>query len=321
MSFSFDDINALRHYGRFIKAGGGIGEVRKALGWSTWYAVKWWSELKHELGVDADKNIFGKALYMALRARGVIDDEGKIVKRVERPERPTNPYSNEFVELHDAFDALGAVEVARGRVDREKLRVLYSSMLAQGWYDIMRETFLDLMKIERYPKIVEPHCKEGQMAYAVLRRHEPDKYFAYDPEPDDVEAAATLLGVTPSVCADKICVYQTSTICDESSAEVAKAFAGQFDAALVFHTLYWMADPIKELACLKKILKPGAALLVGQQVVESTPGLLAIVVSFGAKHVFRWRDVEATLEAAGYKREKRFTRYSPYYIAVWRAHA
>ncbi|AEA12402.1 hypothetical protein TUZN_0918 [Thermoproteus uzoniensis 768-20] len=319
MSFSLDDLNALRHYGRFIKANGGIDEVRKALAWSLWYAVKWWDELRRELGVDAGGGIFGKALYMALRARGVVDDEGEIVKKVERPERPVNPYAAEFVELHEAFDALGAASVARGIVDRERLRVLYSSMLAQGWYNIMRDTFPDVVKVEKFGKIVEPHCKEGQMAYAVLRRHSPDKYFAYDPEPDDVEAAAALLGASPNTCGERICVVQTPTICDPHAAETARKFAGQFDAALIFHTLYWMSDPLTELSCLKKALKPGAAVLVGQQVVESTPGLLAIVVSFGAKHVFRWKDVESLLEAAGFKKEKRYTRYSPYYIAVWRA--
>jgi SAM-dependent methyltransferase len=319
MSFSWDDVNALRHYGKFIKAGGGIGEVRKALAWSTWYAVKWWSELKHELGIDADRNILGKALFMSLRARGIIDDGGRLVKRVEAPPRPVNPYSAEFVELHDSFDALGAVEVAKGAVDRDKLRILYSSMLAQGWYDIMRETFLDLVEIGRYLNIVEPHCKEGQLAYAVLRRHQPERYLAYDPDPDDVEATASLLGASPNVCAGKVCVLQTPTICGPAAREVASKFAGAFDAVLLFHTLYWMADPLAELRCLKALLRPGGRLLVGQQVVESTPGLLAVVVSFGAKHVFRWRDVEALLDAAGFEKERRYTRYSPYYIAVWRA--
>ncbi|MEZ0248877.1 MAG: methyltransferase domain-containing protein [Thermoproteus sp.] len=315
----FDEINALRHYDKFIKAGGGVGEVKKAVSWSTWYAVKWWDELRHELGLDADKSLFGKALFMSLRARGIIDDDGKIVKRVERPERPTNAYAAEFVELHDSFDALGATSVAKGAVDLEKLRLLYSAMLAQGWYNVMRDTFLDVVEVERYSKIIEPHCKEGLMAYSVLRRHQPDKYFAYDPEPDDVEATATLLGATPNVCEDKVCVFQTATICEGTSREAAARFGGQYDAALLFHTLYWMSDPLSELACLKRLLRPGAALLVGQQVVESTPGLLAMVVSFGAKRIFKWKEVESLLEAAGFELEKRFVKYTPYYIAIWRS--
>lgn len=318
MSF-FDELNALRHYRRFIEAGGGIGEIRKALGWSTWYAVKWWEELNQRLGPSeaAKGNMFGRALYLSLRARGIINDEGRVVKRVEKPERPTNPYAVEFVELHDSFDALGAAEVAAGRVGREKLRILYSSMLAQGWYNVMRETFLDLV-LRGFSSVIEPHCKEGQMAYAAIKRGV-DKYFAYDPDPDDVEAAATLLGARPGACSDGICVYQTSSICDDAARAAAESFAGRFDAALIFHTLYWMSDPIAELSCLKKLLRSGAALLVGQQVVESTPGLLAVVVSFGAKHVFKWRDVEATLRAAGYELRKRYVRYTPFYIAVWSA--
>jgi SAM-dependent methyltransferase len=318
MSF-FDELGALRYYRRFIEAGGGIGEIRKALGWSTWYAVKWWEELRNRFSSSeaAKGSVLGRALYLSLMARGIIDDEGKVVKRVERPERPTNPYAVEFMELHDSFDALGAAEVAAGRVGREKLRILYSSMLAQGWYNIMRETFLDLV-LKGYSSVIEPHCKEGQMAHAAIKRGV-EKYFAYDPDPDDVEAAAALLGTRSGSCSDGVCVYHAASICDDAARAAAESFAGRFDAMLVFHTLYWMADPIAELSCARNLLRPGAAVLVGQQVVESTPGLLAIVVSFGAKHVFKWKDVEAVLRAAGYKFERRYVRYTPYYIAVWTA--
>ena len=32
---------------------------------------------------------------------------------------------------------------------------------SQGWYKILRQTFLRLVEIERYPAIFEPICKRG----------------------------------------------------------------------------------------------------------------------------------------------------------------
>jgi len=74
---------------------------------------------------------------------------------------------------------------------------------------------------------------------------------------------------------------------------------------------------VKELTCISQIIAPGGKLLVGQQVVEFTPGLIAIVTSFGAKHVFSWKGVEQILRSAGYQLSRRYLRYMPYYIAVW----
>ncbi len=61
----------------------------------------------------------------------------------------------------------------------------------------------------------------------------------------------------------------------------------------------------------------GGKHLVGQQVAESMPGLVAVVASFGAEHVFSWKGVEQMLKSAGYELSKRYLRYMPYYIAVW----
>jgi hypothetical protein len=74
---------------------------------------------------------------------------------------------------------------------------------------------------------------------------------------------------------------------------------------------------VKELTCISQIIAPGGKLLVGQQVVESTPGLITIVTVFGAKHVFSWRGVEQILRSAGYQLSRRYLRYMPYYMAVW----
>ena len=64
-------------------------------------------------------------------------------------------------------------------------------------------------------------------------------------------------------------------------------------------------------------LSPSGKLIVGQQVVESTPGLVAMVAAMGAKHVFSWKGVEKMLIASGYELERRYLLYLPYYIAIW----
>jgi len=78
-----------------------------------------------------------------------------------------------------------------------------------------------------------------------------------------------------------------------------------------------MLDPIKELTCISQITGQAGKYLVSQQVAESTPGLVAVVASFGAKHVFSWKGVEQMLKSAGYELTKRHLRYTPYYTAVW----
>jgi hypothetical protein len=123
------------------------------------------------------------------------------------------------------------------------------------------------------------------------------------------------LRTRPSECGG-VCIFQAPTACD--AVKIARRYAPSgVDAALLLHTLYWLLDPVKELTCISQIIAPGGKLLVGQQVVESTPGLIAIVTSFGAKHVFSWKGVEQILRSAGYQLSRRYLRYMPYYIAVW----
>jgi SAM-dependent methyltransferase len=91
------------------------------------------------------------------------------------------------------------------------------------------------------------------------------------------------------------------------------------EAAALYDSLHWLHNPVRELRCIKAILKPGGRLLVGQQVADSMPGLAAINVALGAKHVFHWREVELALSSAGFRLERRLLRYMPCYMAVWAA--
>jgi len=165
--------------------------------------------------------------------------------------------------------------------------------------------------------IFEPIVKEGHNIMAVLEVHRPRLYIGYDYRREDLEAAAAALGVKVGDCSKGICLIHAPTACDIVSAIKSLAPYG-VDAVLMLHTLYWLSDPVGELRCISAFMDRRGKLLVGQQVVESTPGLLAMVVAMGAKHVCSWKGVESALRAAGFKLEKRYLTHMPHYIAVWR---
>ncbi len=104
------------------------------------------------------------------------------------------------MELHESFDRLSAVNVATDKADENELAVLYSTMQGQGWYRILRQTFLRLMEIERYQTIFEPIVKEGQTAMAVMEISTPKLYVGFDYRWDNVELAAAALRVKPGEC-------------------------------------------------------------------------------------------------------------------------
>ncbi|ABL87811.1 family 577 protein [Pyrobaculum islandicum DSM 4184] len=310
-----EEINVFRYYKPFIEAAGGIGQVKKALAWSEWYAVKWWDEVFNELGLQSIReSVFARALFISLRIRGYIREDGHIRRRPEKPEYPTNSYAIEFVELHESFDRIGAVNVASNKADENTIAILYSTMLSQGWYKILRHTFLKLVEIEKFQTIFEPIIKEGQVALAVMEFHKPKMYIGFDYRRDNVELATAVLKAKPGECKD-ICIFNAPTSCD--AVKLAKKYISGVDAVLMLHTLYWLLDPVKELTCIRSIIGQGGKLLIGQQVVESTPGLVALVTAMGAKHVFSWKGVEHILKAAGYGLSRRYLRYMPYYIAIW----
>jgi hypothetical protein len=151
---------------------------------------------------------------------------------------------------------------------------------------------------------------------AVMEISTPKLYVGFDYRVDIVELAAAALRVKPGECRGEICLFNAPTACD--AVKIARWYAPSgVDAVLMLHTLCWMLDPVKELTCISQIMGQGGKLLVGQQVAESTPGLVAVVASFGAKHVFSWKGVEQMLKSAGYELSKRYLRYMPYYTAVW----
>jgi hypothetical protein len=117
-----EELNVLRYYKPFIEAGGGVKQVRTALRWSEWYAVKWWEEVYSELGLQSIReSVFARALFISLRIRDYVREDGRIKKRREKPEYPTNSYAIEFVELHESFDRIGAVNVAANKADEKHI--------------------------------------------------------------------------------------------------------------------------------------------------------------------------------------------------------
>jgi hypothetical protein len=84
-----EELNVLRYYKPFIDAGGGVKQVQTALKWNEWYAVKWWEEVYSELGLQSIReSVFARALFISLRIRGYLREDGRIKKRLEKPEYP-----------------------------------------------------------------------------------------------------------------------------------------------------------------------------------------------------------------------------------------
>ncbi|MBP1450035.1 MAG: hypothetical protein JZD41_08595 [Thermoproteus sp.] len=109
-----------------------------------------------------------------------------------------------------------------------------------------------------------------------------------------------------------ICVFPAPSACSIASGPGAL----RADATLLFNVMHWFVDPLRELACLRKAA-PAARFYVGQPVVETMPGFLAINTALGALHVFAKSDVEALLRSAGLRREALLLRSIPFYAAIW----
>ncbi|MFB6490000.1 MAG: hypothetical protein TU35_001930 [Thermoproteus sp. AZ2] len=317
----FDDISLTRYFGEFVRAIGGADELRNALSWSAWYALKWWYELYRE-GLHKSDSPFVKALYFSLLENGFIDRDGHIVKRVKEPRPSANTYAEEFLELHQSFDKLGAVRIAMNQVDENSVAILYSAMLTQGWYNALRLAFYRLANAYEYRRLYFPILREGHDAAALIESspNPPELVVGYDYRADSVELAREILrGASTGPCPDRgICIYQVTSSCEVVDLAGPRA-QRSIDAAIYFTTLGWTLDPLRELQCARRLLRQGAAVLVAQDVVESTPSLLAMAAAAGAKHVFRAADLDNLLAAAGYKRERVFSRSMPFYAAVWRA--
>ncbi|ACB40406.1 hypothetical protein [Pyrobaculum neutrophilum] len=313
----FEEINAARRYRTFVEAVGGVGQLKKTLMWSDWYAVKWWEEIFKELGLSSIReSVFARALYISLKIRGYVGEDGRVRKKVERPGYPTNSYALEFVELHESLDRVGAVNLALNKAG-EVVKILASAVPTSGWCRAIRRTFLDVVDVRRFDTIYEPVAKDGAVALSVFELHRPKLYIASDYKRENVELAATVLKAKPEECVRGICIFSAPNICDAAKAVRRYAPEG-VSAVLMLFTLNWLVDPVMELSCVASALASGGRLLVGQQVVETMPGFVAMMAALGAKHVLSWRGVEQTLKAAGFRLERRYLRYFPIYVAVWK---
>jgi SAM-dependent methyltransferase len=287
-----------KYFRDYIEASGGILELKKALDWSVWYAAKWWREI-HSAGAVNLKKPFVRALYLSLRAKGIIDEDGKVVKEVKKPELPKGLYPREWVEMHQLFDELGAVKVARDEVDRNSLDLLFSDIQAMGWHRLMVNCFLKACGGSGGHAVLEPFSREGHLALLYLEGYKPAAYLGYDPTPSLVEVARQ---VEPNA---------TFTV-----ASSACQLSGQFDVVLLVEKLQWMADPLRELECIIKLLKPGGNLYVAQPTVESSPGYLAILTAIGAQHVYTWKEIEQLI-GIRFALKKRLVRTIPIYGAIF----
>jgi SAM-dependent methyltransferase len=295
-----------KHFRDYIGASCGIFEMKKALDWSVWYAVKWWQEIHSARAVNLKKP-FVRALYLSLKAKGIIDEDGKVVKEVKKPELPKGLYPREWVEMHQLFDELGAVKVARDEVDRNSLDLLFSDIQAMGWHRVMINCYLKACGdavLEPFSRsgghaVLEPFSREGHLALLYLEGYKPAAYLGYDPNPSLVEVARQ---VAPNA---------TFTV-----ASSACQLSGRFDVVFLVEKLQWMADPLRELECIVKLLKPGGKLYVAQPTVESSPGYLAILTAMGAQHVYTWKEIEQLI-GMRFALKKRLVKTIPIYGAIF----
>jgi SAM-dependent methyltransferase len=290
--------SVLKYFRDYVEASGGILELKKALDWSVWYAAKWWREI-HSAGAVNMKKPFVKALYLSLRAMRVIDEGGKVVKEVKKPELPKGLYAREWVEMHQQFDELGAVKVARDEVDRNSLDLLFSDIQAMGWHRVMVNSFLKACGESEGHAVLEPFSREGHLAQLYLEGYKPAAYLGYDPNPSLVEVAKQVVPNATFTAAPSAC-----------------QLSGQFDVVLLVEKLQWMADPLRELECISKLLKPGGKLYVAQPTADSMPGYLAILTATGAQHVYTWTEVEQLI-GIRFALEKRLVKTMPFYGAIF----
>jgi hypothetical protein len=160
--------SVLKYFRDYVEASGGIFELKKALDWSVWYAAKWWREI-HSAGAVNLKKPFVKALYLSLLAKRIIDEDGKVVKEVKKPELPKGLYAREWVEMHQQFDELGAVKVARDEVDRNSLDLLFSDIQAMGWHRLMVNWLLKGLRRVRGTRRVGAVLQGGSPGTALPR--------------------------------------------------------------------------------------------------------------------------------------------------------
>ncbi len=307
MSSLLDALSMLRRFRGYLAGAGGISDMINALRWSVWYAVKWWEEAKAAGKVDAP---VARALYRSLLHHGYVDEEGDVVKRPRTPGTPRGPYAQEWLALHRSFDAIFR-KVLEG--DSEAARILFEAMQAQGWYKLWRDDFLKAAGF-RGRRIFEPRMRGGHNAVDIYAEYAPELYAGYEADEASVEA---LLEAAPNVVVGDcpgsgICVFKAATACElaDSLAKLA------VEEVLLFNALQWMEDPVGELACIKRAA-PKAVFYVGQPVVETMPGFLAINAAAGALRVFSRDEVEGLLEAVGLKRRRLLLREIPFYASVW----
>jgi SAM-dependent methyltransferase len=109
-----------------------------------------------------------------------------------------------------------------------------------GWHRVMVNGFLKACGKSDGHAVLEPFSREGHLAQLYLEGYKPAAYLGYDPNPSLVEVAKQIapnatFTATPSAC----------------------QLSGQYDVVLLVEKLQWMADPLRELECIGKLLKPG----------------------------------------------------------------
>ncbi len=86
---------------------------------------------------------------------------------------------------------------------------------------------------------------------------------------------------------------------------------------LLFEKIPHIVDPLTELRCLYRVMKPGGAVLVAEPDASSSPAYSAALVALGAPHAVTKNEVMNFLKTTGFKLWREID-LPPYYTSIWR---
>ncbi|MFN7106435.1 MAG: hypothetical protein ACK4M3_07640, partial [Pyrobaculum sp.] len=253
---------------QIVETFGGRREVNKIREWGLWFGARWWQMRKEA------RTPLVRALRVGLTAVGVIDGAGNLKKKPQQPQPPFNSYVAEHVEFLDIVDR--AIETFD--IDRNSVEIVLSGLQLQKWRLQVARWLLG--QASPGQTAVEPLPGDGVLA-AIATQEMSLRYIAYGPW---VELAAA--------AAPEAKFHKATSACE---------IVERPDVAVLFEKLPWLVDPVRELWCLYRALRPGGLALVAEPEAASSPAYAGALAALGALRAVTRGDIEKFLNAAGFK--------------------
>ncbi|MFN3805267.1 MAG: hypothetical protein ACK4SY_09440 [Pyrobaculum sp.] len=194
----------------------------------------------------------------------------------------------EFLEIVDtALDMLDS--------DRNSVEILLSGLQLQKWRLQVARWLLG--QASPGQMALEPLPGDGVLATMAVQEMSL-RYVGYGPW---VELAAAAMPEAK--------FYKATSACEITERP---------DLVFLFEKTPWLVDPVRELWCIYRTLKPGGAVLVAEPEAAASPAYAGTLAALGALRAVTKGDVERFLNAAGFRPMGRPVDLPPYYIATWR---